>query len=95
MVFILHQLLKLYKIIIFNWNSIVLYKLILCLLLTLLSFTNCNVRALNFIAIMLEELVKTEDEISACASRAYDQTLRNYHGFIVRGVFSVSRISYY
>ena len=60
-----------------------------------LSLTNCHARALNFIAIMLEELVKTKDEVSVCASRAYDQTLRNYHGFIVRGVFSVSLINYY
>ncbi|EDV22227.1 uncharacterized protein TRIADDRAFT_59251 [Trichoplax adhaerens] len=47
-------------------------------------------RALNFIAVLLDLLVKTTDEVSVCASTAYEQTLRRYHGFIVKGIFSLA-----
>ena len=49
-------------------------------------------RALEFIYVFLETVVKGEEDLVKCANKAYDASLRKYHGWIVRGVFSVSEI---
>ena len=49
-------------------------------------------RALEFIYVFLETVVQGEEDLVKCANKAYDASLRKYHGWIVRGVFSVSGI---
>eukprot|EP00730_Choanoeca_flexa_P003736 TRINITY_DN11492_c1_g2_i1.p1 TRINITY_DN11492_c1_g2~~TRINITY_DN11492_c1_g2_i1.p1 ORF type:complete len:200 (+),score=51.55 TRINITY_DN11492_c1_g2_i1:39-638(+) len=46
-------------------------------------------RALTFIRIFLRELVKGEKPADA-ATTAYGESLRQYHNFLVRGIFSVA-----
>lgn len=48
-------------------------------------------RALEFIFIFLDNVLKGEQDLVKCAHTAYDNSLRKYHGWIVRGVFTVSR----
>ena len=44
----------------------------------------------------LEQVVQGEEDLVKCANKAYDSSLSKYHGWIVRGVFSVSgNITYY
>ena len=52
-------------------------------------------RALEFIYVFLETVVQGEEDLVKCANKAYDASLRKYHGWIVRGVFSVSGIFIY
>ncbi|XP_003388929.1 PREDICTED: glycolipid transfer protein-like [Amphimedon queenslandica] len=47
-------------------------------------------RALEFIFIFLDNVLKGEQDLVKCAHAAYDNSLRKYHGWIVRGVFSVA-----
>ena len=39
--------------------------------------------------VLLSEVLGSSAELSACAYTAYDQTLRKYHNFLVKGIFSV------
>lgn len=52
-----------------------------------MSIASC--RALEFIFIFLDNVLKGEQDLVKCAHAAYDNSLRKYHGWIVRGVFSV------
>ena len=47
-------------------------------------------RALEFICVFLETVVGGEEDLVKAAHKAYDESLRKYHGWIVRGIFSVS-----
>ena len=38
----------------------------------------------------MEAVVQGEEDLVKCANKAYDSSLRKYHGWIVQGVFSVS-----
>ena len=60
--------------------------------LLLLNSVQCVLlsRALEFIYVFLETVVQGEEDLVKCANKAYDASLRKYHGWIVRGVFSVS-----
>ena len=49
-------------------------------------------RALEFIYVFMETVVQGEEDLVKCANKAYDASLRKYHGWIVRGVFSVSAL---
>ncbi len=50
-------------------------------------------RALDFIYIFLDSVLSEEQDLVKCAHRAYDESLRRYHGWIVRGIFSVRSYS--
>ncbi|GFR85652.1 pleckstrin homology domain-containing family A member 8 [Elysia marginata] len=47
-------------------------------------------RSLEFIREFLRECNSGSEEMSVCASNAYGRTLKNYHGWVVRGVFTVA-----
>lgn len=47
-------------------------------------------RGLEFIREFLNELLRGEPDLSQALGTAYSKTLRNYHGWVVRGVFAVS-----
>ncbi|CAI8026676.1 Glycolipid transfer protein [Geodia barretti] len=47
-------------------------------------------RALEFICVFLESAVGGEEDLVKCANKAYDESLRKYHGWIVKGIFSVA-----
>lgn len=38
----------------------------------------------------LESVVGGEEDLVKCANKAYDESLRKYHGWIARGIFNVS-----
>jgi len=40
--------------------------------------------------VFMEAVVQGEEDLVKCANKAYDSSLKKYHGWIVRGVFSVS-----
>ena len=37
----------------------------------------------------LDTVLTGEEDLVKCAHKAYDESLRKYHGWIVRGIFSV------
>ena len=37
----------------------------------------------------LESVVGGEEDLVKCANKAYDESLRKYHGWIVSGIFNV------
>eukprot|EP00050_Salpingoeca_kvevrii_P018842 m.79246 g.79246 ORF g.79246 m.79246 type:complete len:513 (+) comp8177_c2_seq1:196-1734(+) len=47
-------------------------------------------RALEFINILLSEVVMGAETIVAAATTAYEQTLKQHHNWVVRGIFSVA-----
>ena len=47
-------------------------------------------RALQFIIIFLKEVLTGEQDLVKCAKKAYEGSLKKYHGWIVQGIFSVS-----
>ncbi|KAH9489563.1 Pleckstrin y domain-containing A member 8, partial [Bulinus truncatus] len=47
-------------------------------------------RSLEFIREFLRECSSGSTDLSICASNAYSRTLKNYHGWVVRGVFAVA-----
>jgi len=47
---------------------------------------------MEFIFIFLEEVLTGEEDLVKCANKAYEESLRRYHGWIVRGIFNVSTV---
>lgn len=47
-------------------------------------------RALTFIRTFLEDVLTGEQDLTKCAKKAYEQSLKKYHGWMVQGIFSVS-----
>lgn len=47
-------------------------------------------RALQFVIIFLKEVLTGEQDLVKCAKKAYEGSLKKYHGWIVQGIFSVS-----
>ena len=47
-------------------------------------------RALSFIRVFLEEVMTGEEDLVKCAKKAYENSLKQYHGWMVQGIFSVS-----
>eukprot|EP00118_Oscarella_pearsei_P025819 m.308834 g.308834 ORF g.308834 m.308834 type:complete len:205 (+) comp44941_c0_seq1:18-632(+) len=47
-------------------------------------------RALQFIQVFLNKVLEGEQDLSKCASAAYEASLKRFHGWIVRGIFSLA-----
>lgn len=47
-------------------------------------------RAMQFIIIFLEEVLKGEEDLVKCAKKAYEGSLKKFHGWLVQGIFSVA-----
>ena len=47
-------------------------------------------RALTFIRIFLESVLSGEQDLVVCAKKAYAESLKMYHGWMVQGVFSLA-----
>ncbi|XP_052080938.1 pleckstrin homology domain-containing family A member 8-like [Mytilus californianus] len=47
-------------------------------------------RGLEFIREFLYEIIRGEPDLSQAVTSAYSKTLRNFHGWVVRGVFAVA-----
>eukprot|EP01137_Pigoraptor_chileana_P014633 Opistho-2@69504 len=46
-------------------------------------------RALEFILHFLKNVLAGEPDLAKCATAAYEASLKQYHGFLVKGIFSV------
>ncbi len=65
---------------------------------SLLAFTRsdtccCTCRGVSFIREFIYCFQQGDEDLSECANRAYGQTLKKHHGWVVRGMFSVSAVS--
>ncbi|XP_046841482.1 glycolipid transfer protein-like isoform X3 [Xenia sp. Carnegie-2017] len=47
-------------------------------------------RALSFILVFLEEVLTGEQDLTKCAKKAYESTLKKYHGWMVQSIFSLA-----
>ncbi|XP_064617425.1 pleckstrin homology domain-containing family A member 8-like [Liolophura sinensis] len=47
-------------------------------------------RSLEFMRMLLQELSDGQEELLTCITNAYGKTLRNYHSWVVRGVFALA-----
>ncbi|XP_074660968.1 pleckstrin homology domain-containing family A member 8-like [Tubulanus polymorphus] len=47
-------------------------------------------RSIEFLHELLHEVLMGEQDLSVAATNAYAKTLRNYHGWVVRGVFAMA-----
>lgn len=47
-------------------------------------------RALSFILVFLEEVLKGQQDLTVCANTAYESTLKKYHNFLVKGIFALA-----
>lgn len=52
------------------------------------GFTVC--RALEFVYTFLDCVLSGEENLVVCANIAYEKSLKQFHGWIVRGIFKVS-----
>ena len=50
-------------------------------------------RALEFIGVLLADVLTGQPDLSKCAKKAYESTLKKYHGWMVQGIFSVCFLS--
>ena len=48
-------------------------------------------RAMEFIQVFVSEVAGGEHSLDIAAGKAYTKSLRNFHSWIVRGIFSVSQ----
>ena len=51
-------------------------------------------RALSFIMVFLQEVLTGEEDLTKCAKKAYEETLKKYHGWMVQSIFSVCLLIY-
>eukprot|EP00794_Sanderia_malayensis_P014011 gene14011-15469_t len=47
-------------------------------------------RALEFIGVFLAEVLTGEQDLTKCSKKAYEATLKKYHGWMVQGIFSLA-----
>jgi len=47
-------------------------------------------RALEFIGVFLADVLTGQPDLSKCAKKAYESTLKKYHGWMVQGIFSLA-----
>ncbi|XP_058962959.1 glycolipid transfer protein-like [Pocillopora verrucosa] len=47
-------------------------------------------RALRFIIVFLREVLTGEEDLVKCAKKAYENSLKRFHGWMVQGVFSLA-----
>ena len=45
---------------------------------------------MQFIIIFLQEVLTGEPDLVKCAKKAYEGSLKKFHGWMVQGIFSVS-----
>ena len=55
-----------------------------------LTLWGVHSRALEFIGVFLADVLTGQPDLSKCAKKAYESTLKKYHGWMVQGIFSVS-----
>lgn len=46
-------------------------------------------RILEFVGVFLEAVLSGEEDLVKCANKAYEDVLKRYHGWIIRGIFHV------
>lgn len=46
-------------------------------------------RALSFIHVFLQDVLTGEQDLCKCATKAYEQSLKKFHGWMVQKIFSV------
>ena len=46
-------------------------------------------RILEFVHVFLEAVLSGEEDLVKCANKAYEDVLKRYHGWIIRGIFHV------
>ena len=47
-------------------------------------------RALEFVYVFLDTVLTGEQDLVKCANKAYEASLKRYHGWLVKGIFAVS-----
>ncbi|CAB3992809.1 glycolipid transfer -like [Paramuricea clavata] len=47
-------------------------------------------RALSFILVFLQQVLTGEEDLTKCAKKAYEGTLKKYHGWMVQSIFSLA-----
>eukprot|EP00731_Ephydatia_muelleri_P023283 Em0015g866a len=47
-------------------------------------------RALEFVYVFLETVLSGEQDLVKCANKAYEASLKRYHGWLVKGIFAVA-----
>lgn len=47
-------------------------------------------RALTFVRVFLEEVLTGEEDLVKCAKKAYEKSLKHFHGWMVQGIFSLA-----
>ena len=57
--------------------------------LNFIFVTSSSLRAMQFIIIFLQDVLTGEPDLVKCAKKAYEGSLKRFHGWIVQGVFSV------
>ena len=55
--------------------------------------TPLSLRAMQFIIIFLQDVLAGEPDLVKCAKKAYEGSLKRFHGWMVQGIFSVSSTS--
>ena len=53
---------------------------------------SCVYRAMEFIQVFISEVAGGEHSLDIAAGKAYTKSLRKYHNWIVRGIFSVRSV---
>ena len=48
---------------------------------------------MQFILQFLKKVLTGEPDLVKCANTAYEKTLKQYHNFLVKGIFNVSTIT--
>ena len=46
-------------------------------------------RALSFIRVFLQEVLTGEPDLVVCSKKAYENSLKAYHGWMVQSIFNV------
>lgn len=47
-------------------------------------------RALEFVYVFLDTVLSGEQDLVKCANKAYEASLKRYHGWLVKGIFAVA-----
>eukprot|EP00795_Rhopilema_esculentum_P015248 gene15247-6456_t len=47
-------------------------------------------RSLEFIGVFLADVLTGQPDLSKCAKKAYEASLKKYHGWMVQGIFSLA-----
>lgn len=58
----------------------------------LLNLLHVIFRTLEFVQVFLETVLSGEEDLVKCAQKAYDDVLKQFHGWIIRGIFYVRHL---